>query len=78
MMTEAEAYDGLRVWAAQNGMNAESVGGEGWKAATVRGLWVITPAGRTNTVYVVGPDLVRPVHPSREKLGDVLTELAGS
>ena len=36
-MTEAEAYDGLRVWAAQNGMNAESVGGEGWKAATVRG-----------------------------------------
>lgn len=78
MMTEAEAYDGLRQWAAQNEMNADSVGGEGWRATAVRGMWVITPAGRGNTVYVVAPSMVRPVHPSREKLGDVLEELAGS
>lgn len=78
IVTEAEAYDKLREWAAQNGLNADSAGGEGWRAAAFRDLWVITPAGRNNTVYVVAPGEVRAVHPTREKLRDVLESLAGS
>lgn len=74
-MTETEAFDRLREWASQNEMNVDSVGGAGWRATTVRGMWVLTPPGRGNTLYVVAPDVVRPVHPSREKLGDVLESL---
>ena len=77
-MTEAEAYDGLRVWAAQNGMSADEVGGQGWEAVDLDGLWVLTPDGRSDTVYVVGPDLVRPVHPSSEDLEEVIAEIEGS
>jgi hypothetical protein len=77
-MTETEAYDGLREWAARNGMSADSVGGTGWEAVDIDGLWILTPAGRSDTVYVVGPDLVRPVHPSREDLEEVIAEIEGS
>ena len=75
-MIEAEAYAQLRQWAGRNNLDPASVGGDGWTATALDDLWVLTPPGRSNTVYVVAKDEVRPVHPSRESLSDAVASMA--
>lgn len=75
MTTEADAYARLRDWAAGEGLNVGSVGGVDWQVANVDDVWILTPPGRSNVVYLVAGDAVRPVHPSRESLETVLADV---
>jgi hypothetical protein len=49
-----------------------------WTATEVRGLWILTAPGRSNLQYAVSPDRARAVNPSRERLADVIEEMAPS
>ena len=74
-MTELEAFETLRQWARTQGMNAESITGDGWTVAAHRNSWVLAPRGRSSAVYIVNSAGVRPVNRSVESLADVLAGL---
>ncbi len=74
-MTREEAFERLSEWASTQEMDDSMGDAASWETAEVDRLWVLTPPGRSNTAYVVTETAVRPVHPSRESLADVIAEL---
>ncbi|GAA3134064.1 hypothetical protein JOF29_002270 [Kribbella aluminosa] len=75
MMTELEASETLRHWARTRGMDAESIGGDGWTAVAHRTSWVIAPRGRSDAVYLVTSTGVQSVNRSTQSLAEVLADL---
>jgi hypothetical protein len=74
MVTESEAYERLGQYLAGQGRNPQ-VGGEGWRSAALKNLWVLTPPGRGGGVFVIAPGEVRWVQPTHENLGDVVQQM---
>lgn len=74
-MTQTEALQRLKDWVSAERADSASIDPVEWNIASIRGMWVFTPPGRGNTVFIVTPTSVRPVHPSQEKLADVIAEL---
>jgi hypothetical protein len=75
MMTEAQAYARFGQWLKEFGSRATPDVSEFESAPLNDDVWILTPPGRANTIYVVTPALVRMIHPSEESLPDVLAEL---
>lgn len=75
-MTEQEALDRLREWGVPGRMWVPEEPGL-WRAVEHRGVWIITPQGRTGTVFCVTSDQVRPVHPANEPVAQVIAEMTG-
>ena len=74
-MTEPEAQARFRQWLQEIGSAAEFDLSKFASTQVRDDVWVFTPPGRTNSIYVVTPAVVRTVHPSKESLPAVLAEM---
>jgi hypothetical protein len=75
MMTKAEALAKFGQWLQEIESLATWDASEFESTSLNDDVWILTPPGRANAIYVVTPGLVRMIHPSEESLSDVLVEL---
>lgn len=72
-MTELEVRERFVQWLQGQGSQADI---SGFNFAQLRDdVWILTPSGRGNAVFIVTPALVRGMHPSEGSLAAVLAEL---